>query len=148
LDTDDSTIQHALTRWRRDGDPVLADLSGRLLDRHLFKTLDVSRVKGVTARLRQAREIIAGAGLDPRYYLALDTSSSVPYRPYDPKQPEIRNHILVETPRQRKPYCDIHDLSPVVQGLARATAGRRRVVFPESHDGQDLRSAIERVFLS
>ncbi|MCX7718108.1 MAG: HD domain-containing protein [Candidatus Sumerlaeaceae bacterium] len=148
LDTDDSTIQHALTRWRRGDDPVLADLSGRLLDRQLFKTLDVSRVKGVTTRLRQAREIIAGAGLDPQYYIALDTSSSVPYRPYDPKQPEIRNHILVETPGQRKPYRDIHDLSPVVQGLARATAGRRRVVFPESHGGLDLRAAIERVFLA
>jgi HD superfamily phosphohydrolase len=146
LDTDDSTIQHCLTRWRRGADPVMADLSGRLLDRRLFKTLDVTGVRGLTARMRRARDLIRAAGLDPRYYLALDTSASVPYRPYDPKQPEIRNHILVETPGQRQPYRDIYDLSPVVQGLARAVAGRRRLVFPESHAGRDLRSDIERLF--
>src|SRR5690606_26322182 len=80
---DDYAIQSALQRWSKSEDPVLSDLAARIVERRLFKTLDVSKVKGLLAREKKAREFICKAGLDPRYYFIIDTSGDIPYKAYD-----------------------------------------------------------------
>jgi HD superfamily phosphohydrolase len=146
LDLDDHGVYGAMKRWRRHSDPILADLSARVLDRRFFKTVDVSRLKSLESRVKKARTIIAAAGGDPKYHLYVDESGDVPYRPYDRK---LRRHgkvIFVEPLQLDGEYQDIAKVSEVVAGLARAGFITRRVMFPENLGSTDLRTPLIRLF--
>lgn len=150
LDIDDDTVFASMRRWRSCGDEILADLSSRILQRRIFKTLDVSRVKRLPAKVKAAKELLRKADLDPRYYFVLDESGDVPYRPYDPSAEGRANHILIETPgaADGQAYHDIRAVSQVVAGLARAGFTTRRAMFPAAGPrGEDLRSDMARIFL-
>jgi HD superfamily phosphohydrolase len=146
LEIDDHVVFGALKRWRQQADPVLSDMAGRVLERRVFKTVDVSRTKGLQARLRKARTIIAAAGGDPRYHLFLDESGDVPYRPYDRKSRKIGKQIFIEPREPGGEYLDIAEVSEVVAGLARAAFTTRRVMFPGTIGNTDLRALLVPVF--
>lgn len=61
--------RYHLMRWRNDRDPVLADLSRRLIDRDLFKTVRIRPDEDPEALRDEARKAIEKCGLDSRYYL-------------------------------------------------------------------------------
>lgn len=144
---DDHLIFTALQRWQSCADPVLADLACRIVERRLFKTMDVSRVKNLKAKEKTAREEIRRAGLDPRYYFIIDSSGDVPYRPYDTRTPTESSHILVE---QGRPYSsvtrDIYEVSEVVAGLARAAFTVKRIIFPGAVGAIDMRAVMSQIF--
>lgn len=144
LALDDYAIQSALQRWTDSGDPILSDLSRRIVERKLFKTLDISRVTNLRAKEKKAKAILTDAGLDPRYYLIFDTSGDTPYKAYDPRKPGGVSHILVDGAGGPR---DIYQLSEVVGGLARAAFSVRRVVFPAEANGVDLRNVMANLFL-
>jgi HD superfamily phosphohydrolase len=146
LEIDDHVLFGAMKRWRRHGDPVLSDLSGRVLERRVFKTVDVSRLKNLPARMRKARTLIAAAGGDPRYHLYLDESGDVPYRPYDRKLRRIGKQIFIEPREPGGEYLDIAEVSEVVAGLARAAFTTRRIMFPASLGDTDLRGSLIALF--
>lgn len=144
---DDHVVFSALHRWTDSEDLILADLAGRIMERRLFKTLDVSRVKNLRSREKLARVEIRRAGLDPRYYFIMDSSGDVPYKPYDPKRPAASPHILVEPPAPGTGKAqDIAEVSEVVSGLARAAFTVRRVIFPGEGKYAPLRQAMLRIF--
>ncbi len=147
LKLDDHLIFTALQKWSECDDAILRDLSDRILNRRLFKTMDVSRVKNLKVKEKEARDEITKAGLDPRYYFIVDSSGDVPYRPYDPRKPTVSSHILVE---QSKPFSnqtrDIYEVSEVVAGLARAAFKVKRIIFPGMAGTVDLRGVMSRIF--
>lgn len=145
LEIDDYAIQTALQRWKDCGDPILSDLASRIVERRLFKTIDVSRVKGLKSKEKAARDLIRNAGLDPRYYFIVDTSGDMPYKPYNPGRPEVKSHIIVDISSAPR---DIHEVSEVVGGLARAAFTVKRAIFPASAGGRDLRDEMMRIFLA
>lgn len=145
LEIDDATIQSALKRWAGSDDPILADLSRRIVGRKLFKTLDVSKVDHLEERCEEAREVVRSAGYDPEYYFIVDTSGDVPYKPYDARKPGGSSHITIERGGRRK---DIHEVSEVVAGLVRAAFTVKRAIFPARGNGLDLRQEMSRIFLS
>lgn len=83
LDLDDAAMSRALSAWRSAKDPVLADLSRRLMARNLFKTYELLGEKATpAARLDlydRVREIARQAGLDPEKYVGLDAPADVPF---------------------------------------------------------------------
>jgi HD superfamily phosphohydrolase len=58
-----------LSRWATASDEILRDLSKRLLNRKLFKTIRLHGLKDVEALRTRATDAVSGAGFDPRYYL-------------------------------------------------------------------------------
>ncbi|MBX7247247.1 MAG: HD domain-containing protein [Candidatus Sumerlaeaceae bacterium] len=147
LDVDDDIVFSSLKRWRKCKDPILADLSRRILERRVLKTLDVSKVRNLPHRIRRAKEYLRSNGMDPDYYFAVDTSGDTPYRPYDPRNPKGSEHILVETLDRKRPYRDIHEMSEVVVGLTRAAFTIRRAMFPEFAGKRNLRLEMENILL-
>lgn len=143
---DDHMIFAALHRWMRSSDPILSDLASRITERRLFKTLDISRVKNLKAKEKAAREAVLAAGLDPRYYLIFDSSGDVPYKPYNPLRPASA-HILVEhgAPGETRTR-DIHEVSEVIAGLARAAFNIKRVIFPGDGPYTELRKQMLDIF--
>lgn len=66
-----------LAQWRYSKDPTLADLSRRLLDRDLFKTVRINSAEEEQVLLTSAETQLAALGLDPKYYLHKVSTSDV-----------------------------------------------------------------------
>lgn len=145
LELDDVELMAQIKAWRRSADPVLADLSSRMLDRRLFKTLEIdARTPDAPARIERAREAVARAGLDPRYYLLRVDSSDTPYSPYDLSAPKAVDHIFVEDGKHG--IVDVAMLSPTIEAFTKSSYTLSRLVFPERHGDADLRAAVEACF--
>ncbi len=146
LELTDDTVLYSLTRWQESPDPVLRLLASGLLTRKLFKTIDVSRTRGLPRKLNEARQLIVSLGWPAEDLLLVYESKNVAYKPYDPRDKNATHHILVETPPGSQTYRDIADVSPLVNGLAGATSHIRRVVFPEQLGTVYLRPHMEAIF--
>lgn len=119
VELDDTDVWHALKSWRYDGDTILAGLSAGLLDRQLYKTieLDPSDAVSIARLIDRAEELARDAGLDPRYAVLVDRASDTPYRPYDPGAPDVGAHIAIITAAGRA--VPIEDVSDLVHLLGR-----------------------------
>ncbi|HWP35343.1 MAG TPA: hypothetical protein VNM66_07095, partial [Thermodesulfobacteriota bacterium] len=146
LALDDATLLHAMRVWAGGGDPVLADLSGRLLDRRLFKTVEIPRARypELPRLVAEAGEVIRAAGGDPRYYLQVDRAADTPYRTYGAEGGEGgAGTIVVYRPARAPAFVEIRDLSPVVEALARDRRDLLRLCFPDRLGDRELRRPIE-----
>ncbi|MFU8807174.1 MAG: HD domain-containing protein, partial [Bradymonadaceae bacterium] len=97
LSVDDTDIWLMVKAWSKDEDPALRELSLGLLNRHLFKTIELDQNDPVlVARtLDQANEIAVDLGLNPAYAVLIDRARDTPYKPYDPSHPSISAHIPI-----------------------------------------------------
>ncbi len=64
---DESWWSYHLSHWVDSEDEILRDLSSRLLNRKLFKTLPIEKTN--IELLEKARELTSKLGLNPKYYL-------------------------------------------------------------------------------
>jgi uncharacterized protein len=134
-----------IKRWRRAGDPILADLAERLLNRRLFKTLEIDTgAPDAVARIESARRIVERAGLDPRYYFLRVDASETPYTPYDLSAPHAADHIFIENGHGG--IVDVAALSPTIEAFTKTAYRLTRLVFPTCHAGADLRGPVEACF--
>jgi HD superfamily phosphohydrolase len=97
ISLDDTDVWISLKSWRSDADPVLARLSAGLLDRDLFKTIDlgVEDAVGIARILDRAGELAREMGMEPQYSVLTDRAYDTPYTPYDPKHGDIGAHIPI-----------------------------------------------------
>jgi HD superfamily phosphohydrolase len=116
LQLDDTDVMFKLKEWSRHDDTILSDLAMRLMNRRLFKAIDLgSEVSD--SFWEDASEIVRSAGFDPQYYLITDRATDVPYYGYystvglDPK-----SLIYVETGDQSS-IREISEVSEVVRGM-------------------------------
>lgn len=61
--------RYHLSRWTTGQDAILADLSKRLIDRRLLKTIRVTQAADHSQLMQQAHAATVAAGFDPEYYL-------------------------------------------------------------------------------
>ncbi|MFW6058524.1 MAG: HD domain-containing protein, partial [Persicimonas sp.] len=92
---DDTDVWISLKHWRDDDDPVLSRLSAGLLDRDLYKTIDLNTDDPVdiARTIDRATELAEKMGLDPDYAVLTDRAYDTPYVPYDPEHGDIGAHI-------------------------------------------------------
>lgn len=120
LSIDDSDIWMALKLWQESPDPILSDLSRRILYRELFKPIEIIENPPVNLLDLPGRlkEIVRGSGYDPEYYLLFDAPSDVAYDYYtspeeeDTSKPPIWIVDKSGTPR------DITKLSEPIHAIA------------------------------
>lgn len=130
LQLDDVDLTFHLKQWSRDRDSILADLSGRFINRALFKAMDLTLASEQAEGFQQrAAQIVSSAGLAPEYYLTMDRATDTPYYGYyRPERVDPRGLIYVETAGPEPSMREISEISDVVRGLR----GYRidRVCFP------------------
>ncbi len=87
LELDDTDVWVLLKQWSHHPDAILARLSRGLLDRNLYKTIDLDRDDPVlVARtIDRANEMARDLGYDPAYAVLTDRAQDTPYRPYNPR---------------------------------------------------------------
>lgn len=147
LSLDDSVLMGAISTWSRGTDSTLRDLSLRLLNRRLFKTLEISNLDAEDMvqeqRFAYAREIMAAAGLDPRYYLLTGKSADTPYRPYSPRTG--KPSIWIQDDEDPSVLHDVSAVSPTIRAFTEGYYELHRVFFPDHAGKTDLRKLLRPV---
>jgi HD superfamily phosphohydrolase len=123
---DDGSVWGTIERWEHAQDPVLQDLAARLRRRALFKTatLDEEDAERADELLAALREVVAEAGLDPRYYVTLDVAQVTPYE--EPADPDEALQVVY----QHRPARPLGRASFLIGKLQGETIVHRRLVFP------------------
>lgn len=130
ISLDDTDIWIALKQWRNDADPILSRLSAGLLDRELYKTIDlgISDPVWIARILDRAGELAREMGLDPEYFVLTDHAYDTPYKPYDPRHGDIGAHIPIVDPDGRA--APIEQRSDMVHLLGRDSYKIVRLCVP------------------
>lgn len=130
---DDVSVLYCIKLWSRAEDAPLASLCRGLLDRQLYKTIDLARCGGDAQRLHDATTAataaVVSAGGDPAYDLFYDQPADTPYEAYDPTLANPAQEILVRDPAGT--LTPLATLSPLTQSLNRQLMFRRLHVAPQ-----------------
>ncbi|ADU32357.1 metal dependent phosphohydrolase [Evansella cellulosilytica DSM 2522] len=128
LKLDESIILYYFQEWQDEADAILKDLCQRFMDRRLFKYVecDPSAQMKIWTELNQ---LFIKIGLDPTYYLVIDSSSDLPYDFYRPGEEEERLpiHLL-------KPTGELRELSresDVVEAISGKKRTDHKLYFPK-----------------
>lgn len=117
--------RYHLMRWSLGSDPILADLSKRLLNRALFKTVRIGETDSVAELTAEARHCVESVGFDPRYYLHTVSTG-------DPQAGDNAQSIkvLMDDGRVRA----LAEAEPLFNVLVRESGNLRKswLVMPES----------------
>jgi uncharacterized protein len=116
ISLDEGVIHYYFQGWMDEEDPILSDLCIRFIDRKLFKYTEM--VSFTDGHLLSA--YFQEAGINPKYYLVVDSSSDLPYDFYRPGEKEERLPINL-----LKPNGEIRELSRE-SDVVEAISGKRR----------------------
>jgi hypothetical protein len=120
LKLDDSLILTLFQEWRDCSDPILADLSSRILDRRLLKRIECEDKDGLYERLVPLFEKV---GINPKYYLVIDHPYHIPYDYYQPEDEHSKNPIYLQS--KSGSIKELSQLSDPVKAIA----GKREVMY-------------------
>lgn len=100
---DEAVILFYFQLWQEEEDAILRDLSQRYMNRNLFKYVEFDPAKEYR-KLADLSVLFKRAGLDPEYYLVVDSSSDLPYDFYRPGEEEERLpiHLLMKNGELRE----------------------------------------------
>ncbi|MDQ0159357.1 HD domain-containing protein [Alkalibacillus salilacus] len=97
LKLDENVVFYYFHIWQEEDDEILADLCRRFVDRDLFKYIEFDPADQYQ-QLIELKESFIQAGVDPTYYLEVDSSSDLPYDFYRPGEEEERLPIHLQLP--------------------------------------------------
>ena len=120
LRMDEAVMLYYFGCWEHEEDPILSDLCRRFMNRRLFKYAEFHPSKDQMTKLIELTSLFKKAGIDPEYYLVVDSSSDLPYDFYRPGEEEERQpiHLL-------KNSGEIRELSRESE-IVEAISGKRR----------------------
>lgn len=81
LQLDESVIYFYFQRWQHEEDAILRDLCCRFMERKLFKYVEIEP-ENEAEKIERLKELLQNAGIDPTYYLVVDSSTDLPYDVY------------------------------------------------------------------
>lgn len=119
LKLDEAVILYYFQMWQEENDPILSDLCSRFVNRNLFKYVEFNPANEYK-KLAELADLFSKAGIDPEYYLVVDSSSDLPYDFYRPGEEEERLpiYLLMEN-------GEIRELSRESE-IVDAISGKRR----------------------
>ncbi|GAF64364.1 hypothetical protein BTS2_1257 [Bacillus sp. TS-2] len=127
LRLDESITLYYFQVWQEEDDRILRDLCVRFLNRKLFKYVEFHPnqwMKDWATLERRFREI----GLDPDYYLIVDSSSDLPYDFYRPGEEEERLpiHLLLPNGKMK----ELSRESDVVEAISGKKRTDHKLYYP------------------
>ncbi|MFS1516979.1 HD domain-containing protein [Bacillus sp. SCS-151] len=129
LKLDEGVILYYFQAWQEEEDAILRDLCQRFLNRNLFKYVEFNPSNDEMTKLIELTKLFNEAGIDPEYYLVVDSSSDLPYDFYRPGEEEERLPIQLLMANEQ-----IHELSRE-SAIVEAISGKRRtdhkLYFPQ-----------------
>ncbi|MBB6453900.1 hypothetical protein HNQ94_002351 [Salirhabdus euzebyi] len=119
LKLDESVVMYYFQIWKDEKDPILSDLCNRFVNRHLFKYIEFNP-NHQFGQWMELHKLFTEAGIDPDYYLEVDSSSDLPYDFYRPGEDEERLpiHLMMQN-------GDLKELSRQSE-IVEAISGKKR----------------------
>jgi HD superfamily phosphohydrolase len=140
-DLDDVSVTHCFKLWAASTeDGPLAQLCRGLLNRRLYKTIDLSHREAAEAqrRAKEAAEAVDAAGGDSHYDLFYDEPADTPYEVFEEgDQCSSGKAIMVLTPDGR--LVDLSHVSPMPAAL------NKRMMFRRIHVAANWRETVAKV---
>src|SRR5690625_3586030 len=94
LQIDDNIIYFYFQRWQMEEDPILRDLCHRFINRSLFKYVEFDSTNDAS-KLTELRQLFEEVGIDPTYYLVVDSTSDLPYDVYRPGEERVPIYLQI-----------------------------------------------------
>ncbi len=131
LQLDDVQMTYHIKRWVRDPDPILSDLASRFVNRRLFKATKLpARGQGFEEGiLKQAAEAVARIGLDPAYYVALESTGLRPYDYYRPEADAPQTNIMVRS--EDGWVRELSSISTPIEALVKGNFAAAWLIYPD-----------------
>ncbi|MEN2767247.1 HD domain-containing protein [Ornithinibacillus xuwenensis] len=135
LKLDESIVHYYFQLWQEEEDEILRDLCERFMNRRLFKYVEFNPNKQMNDWMK-LYQLFKDAGIDPDYYLVVDSSSDLPYDFYRPGEEEERLPIHLLMPNGTLKELSRH--SDIVESISGKKRTDHKLYFPK-----DLLQAIE-----
>lgn len=135
LKLDEPVILFYFQLWQEEEDAILSDLSRRFMNRNLFKYVEFDPAKEFR-KLAELSVLFKKAGLDPEYYLVVDSSSDLPYDFYRPGEEEERLpiHLLMKNGELR----ELSRESDIVDAISGKRRTDHKLYYPADLLEQDV----------
>ena len=128
LKMDESVMLYYFEAWEEEEDPILKDLCIRFVNRKLFKYAEFHPSNSQMNKLMELRTLFYEAGIDPDYYLVVDSSSDLPYDFYRPGEEEERLPIhLLQTNGELRELSRESEIVDAISGKRRTD---HKLYFP------------------
>lgn len=130
LALDDVQMTYHIKRWVHDKDPIMKDLASRFLNRKLFNAtkLPILKLEEVNEVKSKAKQMVKAIGMDPEYYIAIETTGLRPYDFYRPEANHPQTNIMVRT--EKGEIRELSDISPTVEALVRGSFDTYWLIYP------------------
>lgn len=126
LQLDESVIYFYFQRWQEEEDKTLQDLCQRFMERRLFKYVEIDPAKE-EEHYQKLYQLFTLAGIDPDYYLVIDSSADLPYDVY--RSGEGRVPIYLQMPSGEEKELSTH--SVIVDAITGKTREDHKLYYPE-----------------
>jgi hypothetical protein len=143
LRLDEGIVSYYFQAWQEEEDAILSDLCERFMNRHLFKYVEFNPNLQMQDWM-ELYQLFVEAGIDPEYYLVIDSSSDLPYDFYRPGEEEERLpiHLLM-------PGGELKELSrnsDIVESISGKKRTDHKLYFPKDRlerlEDEDLKKKI------
>jgi uncharacterized protein len=138
LKLDEAVIMYYFQIWQEEPDPTISDLCRRFVNRNLFKYAEFDPAKEYK-KLAQLTALFLKAGIDPDYYLIVDSSSDLPYDFYRPGEEEERLpiHLLLKSGELR----ELSRESEIVDAISGKRRTDHKLYYPADFLADDSNAA-------
>ncbi|WP_028784156.1 HD domain-containing protein [Thalassobacillus devorans] len=127
LALDEAVAMYYFQIWMNEEDPILSDLCERFVNRRLFKYIEFNPNLQMNEWMELYR-LFNKAGLNPDYYLVVDSSSDLPYDFYRPGEEEERLPIHLLMPNQE--LKELSRQSDIVESISGKKRTDHKLYFP------------------
>jgi hypothetical protein len=128
LKLDEGIVSYYFQLWQEEDDPILRDLCERFVNRRLFKYIEFNPNLQMNTWM-ELYELFKEAGIDPDYYLVVDSSSDLPYDFYRPGEEEERLPIHLLMPDGSLKELSRH--SDIVESISGKKRTDHKLYFPK-----------------
>ncbi|MDX8045046.1 HD domain-containing protein [Gracilibacillus sp. S3-1-1] len=128
INLDEAVVIYYFQMWANEDDTILSDLAYRFINRRLFKYVEFTPNVQMN-EWRQLYQLFEDIGLDPNYYLVLDSSSDLPYDFYRPGEEEERLPIHLLMPN--KELRELSRQSDIVEAISGKKRTDHKLYYPK-----------------
>lgn len=127
LALDESVVYYYFQRWQYEDDPLLKDLAERFINRRLFKYKEYDAESHLDI-VSELSDLFNKAGIDPNYYLIIDSSKDLPYDVYR-SGGAGRVPIYLEMPNKKLKELSEH--STIVDSITGKVREDHKLYYPK-----------------
>ncbi|MFC0525188.1 HD domain-containing protein [Pontibacillus salicampi] len=128
LKLDEAVTLYYFQIWKEEEDAILSDLCTRFIDRHLFKYVEFNPNLQMSEWM-ELHKLFQKAGINPDYYLVVDSSSDLPYDFYRPGEDGERLPIHLLQPNNE--LQELSRKSEIVEAISGKKRTDHKLYFPK-----------------